>query len=98
MGKPCSSVGRSGTSDAGSMFASSRLFRLLRSFPPTGDFLPAKETSSMTRYHKALGVFLVSLFGVWGCARGSATNGTAGNDKIKALEAKTAKLEDDLKN
>lgn len=53
----------------------------------------------MTRYHKALGVFLVSLFGIWGCARGSATNGgAASNDKIKALEAKTAKLEDDLKN
>lgn len=53
----------------------------------------------MTRYHKALGVFLVSLFGIWGCARGSASNGgTASNDRIKALEAKTAKLEDDLKN
>lgn len=53
----------------------------------------------MTRYHKALGVFLVTLFGIWGCARGPATSGAnAGNDRIKALEAKTAKLEEDLKN
>jgi predicted nuclease with TOPRIM domain len=53
----------------------------------------------MTRYHKALGVFLVTLFGIWGCARGPATSGAnATNDRIKALEAKTAKLEEDLKN
>ena len=53
----------------------------------------------MTRYHKALGVFLVTLFGLWGCARGPATSGAnAGGDKFKALEAKTAKLEVDLKN
>ena len=53
----------------------------------------------MTRYHKALGVFLVTLFGIWGCARGPATTpGNANNDKVKALEAKTAKLEEDLKN
>lgn len=53
----------------------------------------------MTRYHKALGVFLVTLFGIWGCARGPATSGAnATNDKIKALEAKVAKLEEDLKS
>jgi TolA-binding protein len=53
----------------------------------------------MTRYHKALGVFLVTLFGIWGCARGPATSGAnATSDRIKALEAKTAKLEEDLKN
>jgi predicted nuclease with TOPRIM domain len=53
----------------------------------------------MTRYHKALGVFLVTLFGIWGCARGPATSGAnATNDRIKALEAKTAKLEEDLKS
>lgn len=52
----------------------------------------------MTRYHKSLGVFLVTLFGLWGCARGPATSGSsAANDKIKALESKSAKLEDDLK-
>lgn len=51
----------------------------------------------MTRYHKALGVFLVTLFGLWGCARTPASNANATNDRIKALEAKTAKLEEDLK-
>ncbi len=50
----------------------------------------------MTRYHKALGVFLVTLFGLWGCARGPATSSNT-TDRIKALEAKTAKLEEDLK-
>ena len=52
----------------------------------------------MTRYHKAVGVFLVTVFGLWGCARGPATNGNTSNDKVRALEAKTAKLEEDLKN
>lgn len=52
----------------------------------------------MTRYHKALGVFLVTMFGIWGCSRGPATSGgNATNDRIKALEAKTTKLEEDLK-
>jgi len=53
----------------------------------------------MTRYHKALGMFLVTVFGLWGCARGPATaSGSASNEKTKALEVKSARLEDDLKN
>jgi chromosome segregation ATPase len=53
----------------------------------------------MTRFRNAFGVFLVMMFGLWGCARGPGNDGssTATNDKIKALEAKTAKLENDLK-
>jgi chromosome segregation ATPase len=52
----------------------------------------------MTRSHKALGVFLVTMFGLWGCARGPAAQTGASADKVKALEAKVAKLEDDLKS
>ncbi|MCE9532593.1 MAG: hypothetical protein K8T89_15960 [Planctomycetes bacterium] len=54
----------------------------------------------MTRYHKALGIFLVSIFGLWGCARGPVTtsaSSTANNEKVKTLETRTAKLEEDLK-
>jgi hypothetical protein len=53
----------------------------------------------MTRSPKAIGVCLVAVFGLWGCARApvpTPANNTS-NDKIKALEARTAKLEDDLK-
>jgi len=53
----------------------------------------------MTQYRKTFGVLLVMTFGLWGCARGPATDGSnaSTNDKIKALEAKTAKLENELK-
>ena len=50
----------------------------------------------MTRYHKALSVFLVTLFGLWGCARGPESSSSAA-DKVKGLETKTAKLEEELK-
>jgi septal ring factor EnvC (AmiA/AmiB activator) len=57
----------------------------------------------MTRYNKAFGVLFVTMFGLWGCARGPATSASSAsasnhNDKIRALESKTAKLEDDVKN
>lgn len=52
----------------------------------------------MTRYHKTLGFVMVTMFGLWGCARGPASQtSNASNDKIRALEAKSAKLEEDLK-
>jgi len=58
----------------------------------------AKEYQAMTRYHKALGMFLVTVFGLWGCARGPVSGtGTAGNDKTKTLETKLARAEDDLR-
>ncbi len=51
----------------------------------------------MSRYQKAVGVFFVTLFGVWGCARGPATQPAANNDKVKTLETKISKLEEELK-
>ena len=52
----------------------------------------------MTRYHKALGVLLVALFGALGMWRGPATQSIANGDRVKALETKTAKLEEELKS
>jgi outer membrane murein-binding lipoprotein Lpp len=46
----------------------------------------------MFRANKALVVLCVAAFGLWGCAQGSA-GGIA--ERIKALEAKCSKLEDD---
>jgi len=58
-------------------------------------------SSSMTRSHKSLGFLLVTLFGIWGCARGpeptASTAAAAANDRVKTLEARSAKVEDDLK-
>jgi chromosome segregation ATPase len=53
----------------------------------------------MTRYHKALGVCLVTVFGLWGCARGPESGGAGhvSGDKVKSLEMRIAKLEDDLR-
>jgi TolA-binding protein len=56
------------------------------------------EISTMTRYHKAFGVCLVAALGIWGCTRAPSSQTNANADKIKALEAKTARLEDDLKS
>ena len=49
----------------------------------------------MTRANKALALFMVAALGLWGCAQGPA-NGPAG-EKIKALESKCSKLEDDYR-
>lgn len=52
----------------------------------------------MTRYHKALGMILVTMFGLWGCSQGPASpSSAASSDKAKTVEAKAAKLEEDLK-
>jgi uncharacterized coiled-coil DUF342 family protein len=48
----------------------------------------------MTRAHKALVIAVVATLGVWGCAKGPA-NGNAGAEKLKTLEDKNAKLEED---
>jgi septal ring factor EnvC (AmiA/AmiB activator) len=39
---------------------------------------------------------LVFLCGIWGCAQGPA-NGSASSERLRALEAKIAKLEDDFR-
>ncbi len=48
----------------------------------------------MTRAHKALAILVVSTLGLWGCAKGP-TNGSP-LERIKALEFKMNKLEEDL--
>jgi TolA-binding protein len=50
----------------------------------------------MTRANKALALLLVAAFGLWGCAQGPA-NGSANAERIKALEGKCGKLEDDYR-
>jgi len=49
----------------------------------------------MKQFLKALGVFLVAAFGLWGCAQGP--GGTSTGDRLKALEAKNARLEEDFR-
>jgi chromosome segregation ATPase len=48
----------------------------------------------MTRANKALIVLVVAAMGVWGCAQRPSP---VGLERIKALEAKCSKLEDDYK-
>jgi hypothetical protein len=50
----------------------------------------------MTRGGKALGVMLVVLVGLWGCARGPAGH-SAQAERIHTLETKCSKLEDDYR-
>ncbi len=51
----------------------------------------------MTRANKALVVMVVALLGLWGCAQGPASNGAASLERIRALEGKCTKLEDDYR-
>jgi septal ring factor EnvC (AmiA/AmiB activator) len=50
----------------------------------------------MSRAQKALSVLVVACLGLWGCAQGAA-NGHASAERMRALETKIAKLEDDFK-
>jgi uncharacterized coiled-coil DUF342 family protein len=52
----------------------------------------------MTRGSKALIVLIVAALGVWGCANGPANQQTSQNDRIKALETKCGKLEEDYRS
>ncbi len=49
----------------------------------------------MSNRHKALAVLVVACI-VWGCAQGP-TNGPGSIERIRALESKNAKLEDDFR-
>jgi Tfp pilus assembly protein PilN len=49
----------------------------------------------MKRILMVLAVFGVALSGVWGCARGPVPAGTAAVERIKALEEKNARLEEE---
>jgi hypothetical protein len=53
----------------------------------------------MSRSSKAAGILIVSLFGLWGCTRApSVDNGGAVTaEKLKAVETKLTRLEDDLR-
>jgi hypothetical protein len=50
----------------------------------------------MSRANKALVFLVVVVCGLWGCAQGP-TNGAASQERIKALESKCTKLEDDYR-
>ena len=50
----------------------------------------------MARSDKMFLLILAACLGLWGCTRVSATNGREG-ERIKFLEAKVAKLEDDFR-
>jgi chromosome segregation ATPase len=52
----------------------------------------------MTSAKKVLVVLTVATLGIWGCAQGQGPGGGSDqNKRIQALEAKNAKLEDDLR-
>lgn len=51
----------------------------------------------MSRANKALVVLVVAVLGLWGCAQGPSGNSSASLERIKALEGKCTKLEDDYR-
>jgi septal ring factor EnvC (AmiA/AmiB activator) len=51
----------------------------------------------MSRSRHAVGVLIVTVFGLWGCSRAPSADGAATADKLKAVEAKLARLEDDFR-
>jgi len=50
----------------------------------------------MTRAQKALAILVVASFGIWGCAQGPGSN-SGSAERIKILQNKNTKLEEDLK-
>jgi hypothetical protein len=54
-----------------------------------------QRSEQMTRANKALVVMVVATLGLWGCAQGQ-SGGTAGA-RIRELESRTAKLEEDYR-
>jgi len=50
----------------------------------------------MSQAQKALSVLVVACLGLWGCTQGAA-NGRASAERLRALETKIAKLEDDFR-
>jgi chromosome segregation ATPase len=51
----------------------------------------------MTRANKALVAMVIGVLGLWGCAQGPAGSSSASLERIKALESKCTKLEDDYR-
>ena len=57
------------------------------------------EDFSVSRFRQAAGVVIVSLFGLWGCTRAPSPDGNGATaEKVKALETKMARLEDDFRS
>jgi FtsZ-binding cell division protein ZapB len=54
-----------------------------------------KEQPEMSRASKAFVVLMMGVMGLWGCAQGPANGPTA--ERIKSLETKCAKLDEDYK-
>jgi septal ring factor EnvC (AmiA/AmiB activator) len=52
----------------------------------------------MNRSNKGFVVLLVAVLGMWGCSQSSSTPGTSAGDRVRNLEQKCAKLEDDCRN
>ena len=52
----------------------------------------------MNRAGKSLIVLLVATVGLWGCAQATSGQAAAQAERVKALEAKCGKLEDDYKS
>jgi chromosome segregation ATPase len=52
----------------------------------------------MNRAGKSLIVLLVAVVGLWGCSQATSGQAAAQAERIKALEAKCGKLEDDYKS
>jgi hypothetical protein len=51
----------------------------------------------MSHVKQMLAVFAVATFGLWGCAEGPTSRTVAQAERIKILEAKNAKLEEDFR-
>ena len=51
----------------------------------------------MSRSRQALGVVIVALFGLWGCSRAPSNDNPNTADKLRAVEQKLARLEDDFR-
>jgi chromosome segregation ATPase len=49
----------------------------------------------MTQYQRALGVLFVAVLGIWGCTQGPA--GSAAAEKLKSLESKLNRVEDEFR-
>jgi chromosome segregation ATPase len=51
----------------------------------------------MSRSRQALAVVIVALFGLWGCSRAPSNDNPNTADKLRAVEQKLARLEDDFR-
>ena len=52
----------------------------------------------MPRFHQVIGIAVVTLVGVWGCSQApSADSASATAEKLKSVEAKLARLEEDFR-